>query len=684
MSELVDDLMEYGDLRYALRNLMQSGMRIPEGGYMQGLRDMLRQLREQRRERLERFNMDSIMDNIRERLDEILKLEKDHINQWMDDLDKEPPADAPEGTSPETPEGGDQAKQNFDSMLSDIFGDKEDGEQTDFSKDLMRQIAERNQGQLNQLPPDSAGQMKALEEYEFMSSKAQDKFLELLNEMKRAMTQTFFKDIEKMVNEMSDGDIERMKDMVRDLNEMLVKHIAGDDPGFEDFMQKYGDMFGDNPPKSIDDLLEMMRQQMAAAQSMMNSMSPEQREQLQSLLSDRLGDPELEAELRKLGKEMDFLNPEGQNYRFGGSEELDLDSAMNLMNEMHDLDELMSQVQQAQRDGNVDSVDADKLRDLLGDDTADSFDDLKKLLDTLEDAGYIRRKGDGDDAWELTPRGSRIIGQKALGEIYTRLKRQSLGNHATPEEGRFGERLEQTKPYEFGDPFHLHLPRTIRNALEREGPHSPPIKMAPEDFEIYRSELITQTATVMMVDLSWSMALRGAFQAAKKVSLALHNLVTSQYPKDSFYIIGFAAYARELKAHDLPYLQWDEYVLGTNMQHALLMAERLLAKHNVGTKQIIMISDGEPTAHIEDGQARFAYPPSPVTIHETLKAVKRCTQKGIAINTFMLDASYHLKSFVNQVAKINGGRVFYTSPEKLGEYILVDYVQHKRKRLARR
>ena len=227
------------------------------------------------------------------------------------------------------------------------------------------------------------------------------------------------------------------------------------------------------------------------------------------------------------------------------------------------------------------------------------------------------------------------------------------------------------------------MPRTLRNAIDRNGPGAP-IQLQQDDFEIYRSEMITSTATAMLVDLSWSMALRGSFQAAKKVALALHNLITSQYPKDSFYIIGFAAYAKELKAHDLPYLQWDEYVLGTNMQHALLLAEKLLAKHTGGTKQIIMISDGEPTAHLENGQAQFAYPATPETIRATFKAVKHCTTRGIAINTFMLDSNYYLKAFMDEIAKINGGRVFYTSPEKLGEYILVDYVQHKRKRLARR
>ena len=381
---------------------------------------------------------------------------------------------------------------------------------------------------------------------------------------------------------------------------------------------------------------------------------------------------------QRLAQAMSVHAPRSSRYRFGGREDIDLEAAMRLMREMRQLDELINQVQVAERTNDLERIDRDLLKELLDDDAAESLDDLKKLLDALEEAGYIRPNG---DKWELTPRGSRMIGQKALGEIYARLRRQSLGNHALPEEGRFGERLEQTKAYEFGDPFHLHMPRTIRKAIDRDGPRTP-VRLRHEDFEIYRSELITSTATVMLVDLSWSMALRGSFQAAKKVALALHNLITSRFPKDSFHVIGFAAYAKELKAHDLPFLQWDEYVLGTNMQHALLLAERLLDKHNAGTKQIIMISDGEPTAHLENGRARFAYPPTPETYRATLRAVKRCTQKSIAINTFMLDVDYHLKAFMDAIARINGGRVFFTSPDKLGEYILVDYVQRKRKKLA--
>ena len=590
--------MEYGDLKWAMRNLMSRGMPMPDGGYMQGLRDMQKQLRDKKRERLQQFDLSSVMQDIEKKLAEILAMEQSTINEWLDQDNQE------------------------------------------FANDVLQKIAERSQETLDDLPNDTAGKMKALETYEFLNPDAQRKYLELLNELRKAMAQTFFQNVENMVKDLSDGDIERMKDMVQAMNDMLVKKIAGEDPKFEDFMDKFGDMFGDNPPKTLNELLDQMRRQMAASQSLMNSLTSEQQQQLQALMSDRLGDPELESALRKLTQEMDFLDPQGSRYRFEGTEQVDLDAAMELMDELHQIDDLMAQVQAAERGGDPDHIDSELVESLLGDDAVESIDDLKKLLDALEEAGYVRPTG--DDKWEITPRGSRMIGQRALGEIYARLRRQSLGNHAIPEEGRFGERLEQTKAHEFGDPFHLHMPRTIRNAIDRDGPRTP-VHLRHEDFEINRSEQVTSTATAMLVDLSWSMALRGSFQSAKKVALALHNLITSQYPRDSFYIIGFAAYARELKAHDLPFLQWDEYLLGTNMQHALLLAERLLAKHDASTKQVIMISDGEPTAHLEKGQAQFAYPPTSATIRETYKAVKRCTQKGIAINTFMLDANQYLK-----------------------------------------
>ena len=645
LSALSEDLMEFGDLQQAMRYLMQRGMDTSDGSYIKGLRDLLSQLKAEKQQRLERFDLGGVMEDIKRQLEEILGMERDTINEW---------ANRKNGP--------------------------DDENQESFSNNLLGDIGEQNKEFIKNLPDDAAGKIKALQDYEFLNTDAQKQFLKLTEQLRKAMTQSFFKDVENMVNKMSDGDIKRMKNMVKDLNDMLVRKIAGEDPGFSEFMDKYGDMFGAPPPSNLNELLEQMRQQMAATQSLFNSMNPDQQQQLQDMMQGKFGDPELESGLAKLSKELDFLNPQGKQYNFQGDEEVDLLAAMELMKEMAELDQLEQQIQRAQYDGKTDNIDSDKLKELLGDEALENLDEMKKMLEILEEAGYVNKNG---NKWELTPRGTRSLGQKALVEIYSKLKKHSLGNHATPEEGRFGERLEESKPYEFGDPFHLNMSRTIRNALDREGTGSP-VQLKTEDFEIYRSELITQTATVLMVDLSWSMALRGSFQSAKKVAMALHHLISSAYPRDSLYVLGFSAYAKEIKTHDLPYLQYDDYLLGTNMEHALILAEKLLAKHQQGTRQIIMITDGEPTAHLESGRPVFAYPATPTTINKTLRAVQSCTTKNITINTFMLDKSYYLKAFVEQMTKINGGRIFYAEPQNLGEYILVDYVQNKKKKLTRR
>ena len=721
LEALSDDLMNFGDLQHALRNLMQRGMRAPDGMRTPGLRDLLHQLRQQRRQRLDQFDLGGVMEQIEQQLQEILDLERGTLDERLDEAggpSQPPPAGQPdqdgqpdaegspsaEGEQPaegepsaggEQPPGrpggsqsgqaggraGGQASRGAASQAQDGEGGGAPSDEEDFS-DMLRRIIERKQQALDELPEEPSGQVKELQNYEFMNPEAREKFQELLDQLKEAMTQSFFNDVSKMVDEMSEGDIERMKEMVRDLNDMLVQRMRGEQPDFDAFMDKYGDMFGDNPPQSLDQLIEQMQGQMQAMQSLIESLPGDQRQQLQSLLADKLGDPELEGELSQLAQNLEYLNPSADRapaYPFRGDEDLDLQVAMELMGEMQNIDELERQLERAQYDGELDGIDLDELRDLLGDEAKDAIDRLGELLEILEQAGYIRREG---DSWELTPRGTRMIGQKALAEIYSQLKRQGIGNHPIAEAGRHGERTEGTKEYEFGDPFHLHMGRTIMNAVEREGPQTP-VRLMPDDFEIYRSEVLTETATVVMVDLSWSMALRGSFQSAKKVALALHNLISTQYPRDQLYILGFSAYARELQIAELPYVRWDESVLGTNMHHALMLARRKLAKHTGGTRQIIMISDGEPTAHLERGRSQFSYPPSPTTIRETLKEVRRCTQEEITINTFMLDRNYYLKEFVNQLAKINGGRVFYTTPDKLGEYILVDYVQHKRKRFGR-
>ncbi|HMS58465.1 MAG TPA: hypothetical protein PKA49_06385 [Tepidiformaceae bacterium] len=717
LDNLTDDLMNFGDLQHALRNLMQRGMRSPQGDRMQGLRDLLQQLRQQRRQQLDRFNLSSAFDDIKKKLEEIVNMERSTIDRRLDEATGQRPQDGQPGDQQQGQQGDNQQGGQQQQGGQPQRGQQQGGQQgmqgrpqagqqgqpqqgqeggegqgqqgqqspgqqpgNEFAE-MLRNIANKKKDFLSQLPNDTSGQMRQLQNYEFMDPEAQAKFNELLESLKKAMMETFFKDMYNQIANMGPEELDRMKNMVKDLNQMLQDRMAGKEPNFDQFMQQYGDLFGDNPPQSLDELIEQMQHQMGQMQSLLDSLPGDMRQQLQDLLSDKIGDPGLQQSLNDLAQNLEYLYPMRElrnQYPFRGEEEIDLQSAMQLMNQMQSIDEVERQLERTQYGGDIEDIDAEKLEDLLGPEARETLDQLKQFLEILEEAGYIRKKGNG---YELTPRGTRKIGQRALGEIYAQLKKDSFGKHEVRDSGSGGERTDESKRYEFGDPFYLDIQKTIMNSMYREGPGLP-IRLKPDDFEVARTEIMTQTSTVIMLDLSWSMALRGSFQAAKKVALALNNLISSQYQRDSLYIIGFSAYARELKADQLPYVRWDESVLGTNMHHALMIAQNLLAKHTQGTRQIIMISDGEPTAHLEKGRSFFAYPPSPITIRETLKEVKRCTQKNITINTFMLDRNYYLKEFINQVARINKGRVFYTTPDKLGEYILVDYVQQKKKKLT--
>jgi len=659
LQSISDDLMNLGDLQHALRNLLQRGLRGP-GQRLPGLRELLQALRQRRRRVLDRYDLTSVLEDIRQRLDEIMRIERNTLRRRRE----EAIAQLGEGSEPPSAGGEDGAPESE--------SDRE------FAQ-MLKSIVERKQSLLNSLPTDVGGQVKGLQGYEFMDPEAQHKFQELMEMLKKAMTDTFFRELHKQLSGMSPEQMERLKQMVKDLNQMLSERMAGGEPGFEQFLQRYGDLFGRKPPRNLDELIVQMQHQISQMQSLLDSLPADMRQQLQDLLTDKIADPDLQAELSELVGNLELLYPMRDlrsRYPFRGDEELDISAAMRLMDYMQSLDELERQLERVQYGGDIDDVDAERLRQVLGEEAHESLQQLRRLREVLEEAGYIRRKG---RAWELTPRAIRKLGQKALAEVYAQVKAGRAGRHPVFETGPGGEQSGESKRYEFGDPFHLHLEKTVMNALYRGAPAALPLRLSRDDFEVYRTEQLAQTATVVMVDLSWSMALRGSFQAAKKVALALHNLISSQYTRDSLYIVGFSAYARELKPDELPYVRWDESVLGTNMHHAFILAQRLLAKHKVGSRQIIMISDGEPTAHLERGRSYFAYPPSPVTIRETLKEVKRCTDKGITINTFMLDHNYYLKEFVNEMSRLNKGRVFYTTPEGLGEYILVDYVAHKQK-----
>ena len=639
LEEITDDLLYHGDLHAALRRLMQQGFQDRNGEQLMGMRDLMERLRKRRRDHLERHDLGGVYEDIAEALREVVDLERAGLDELATDAR----------------ESGDERRQEITDQV----------------------VAERNL-QLDMLPPDLSGMVRDLQQYEFTSSEARERFDELMDQLRQELTQSYFN---QMAGAMADPDpaaMARMKDMLAELNDLLALKESGQDtqPAFEDFMQKYGDFFPEDP-QTLDELLELMAQRMAAMQSMLNSMTPEQRAQLQGLAEQLLEDMDLRWQMDQLGSHLQQLFPQmgwDRRYDFSGQDPLGFAEAAQLLNELGDLDQLEQMLRGASSPGALAEVDLDRARQLLGDDAARSLEQLTKLAQQLEDAGLINNT---EGRLELTPKGLRRIGRNALSDLFSKLARDKLGRHEIERTGIGHERTYDTKAYEFGDPFNLQIERTVRNAIRRTGGGTP-VRLTPEDFEVEQTEQTVRSSTVLMLDLSLSMPMRDNFLAAKKVAMALHSLISMQFPRDFLGIVGFSEVARAITPEQLPEVSWD-FVYGTNMQHAFLLSRQMLARQT-GTKQIIMITDGEPTAHFESGMAApfFSYPPVQATIDATLKEVARCTREGIRINTFMLDATPYLKTFVEKLTQMNRGRAFFTTPETLGDYVLVDFIEQKR------
>ena len=649
MDQLSSELLAHGDLMKALREMMRQGIQNRDGQQMPGLRDLMQQLRNQRQQQLEQYNMDSVIEDIEKRLEEILTTERQGIARRLEDAQRE--IQAAEG-----PERAEMESLNK----------------------LLEQRVLRNLEKLDNLPEGTGGTIRELMEYDFIDPDAQGMFQELLDMLRSQMAQNISQDMMQNLQSMSSEDMSAMQEMLRQLNQMLEERARGQQPDFDGFMQQFGPMFGPNPPQSLDELMEQLMQQMAQAQSLLESMSPEARQQMEDALNASL-DPGLRQQMGQLASWMEQLMPMEdlrRQYSFLGDDSLTMDQAMELMKHLQDSDEMARALQEAIRTGDIDNIDPDKLAELLGEEARRTWEQLQELLQALRDAGYIT----GDDTPELTPRAIRRIGQKALREVFFNLKKDRLGNHELTTRGTAGDNLTDTKPYEFGDAFQLDLQTTVKNAIVRAGPQVP-VKLSTDDFEVYRNENQTRAATVVLLDQSRSMGMFDSFQAAKKVAMALFALIHMQYPRDSLYIIGFSDYAREIKEEDLPKMVWNTWASGTNLHHALMLSRKLLSREKDGTRQILLITDGEPTAHLEGDKAYFSYPPAHKTILETMKEARRCTQEGIVINTFMLENSYQLMNFVDELTRINKGRAFYSSPDNLGEYVLVDYVSNRKKRV---
>ena len=671
LDALSDDLLAEGDLAEALRRLLQRG--FPPGRraaeHIAGLRELMERLAAKRREVLERYQVGDVLGDVRRELDEILDIERAGVERRL--------------ARPLAVRGKRGARSKDSRGL----------------EELARSIAERRRDALDALPDDPGGRIRALQDYDFLEPPARERFEALLEKLRRQVLDSYLKGLNEQLKGMTPEQLAANREMVRDLNRLLQERLNGGDPDASEFLARHGAFFPG--AQTLDDIIEQLAERMAAMQSLLASMSAEQRAELQSLMDSLLRDDRLRWDLAQLAATLDRLLPGGLGERldFRGSEPLSLEGALEHLAHLQALERLGAQLGGADDPAALADVDLDDVRRLLDAESAQDVAGLQKLARALEEAGYAERVG---RRIELTPRGSRRIGEKVLDRLFARLRRDAFGGHPRRSATGVGERTEGSKPWVFSDPFDLDLQRTLSNALVREenaraiaGREAPgdrpvpgvagraaPIRLSPEDFEIHRAEDQSRAATVLLVDMSRSMLLRGCFLAAKKVAIALDTLIRTRFPRDELHIVGFAYYAREIRPTALAALSWHGYEYGTNLQHGLALARRLLSRSHAANREVLIVTDGEPTAHFEDGHIEFSYPPTRRTIVETLKEVGRCTREGVTINTFMLERSRPLTEFVDRMTRLNRGRAFYADPEQLGEFVLVDYVSRRSTRVA--
>ena len=641
LDDMGDDVLSGSSPSEALRRLMRQGT---DG--LRGLDALRRRVRQRQRSARNRGRLDGTLEEVHRLLDEALAAER-----------------------------------------RELFPDPSDA-------------ARLAEAELDALPADPARAVRQLAEYPWRSDEARAKYDQIRDLLRREVLDSQFRGVKDALAGARPEDITRIRDMLADLNQMLDAHARGQHTPeqFAEFMARHGEFFPENP-ENIDELIDELARRAAAQQRMMDSLSPSQRQELADLMNAALADTGLASELSRLRDQLRTARPD---LRWGGREDvtgeqpLGMGDATSVLQELADLDELDAALDQDYPGASLDDVDPELVEEMLGRQAVDDLAALRRIERELARQGYLNRT---EGRTQLSPKAIRRIGLTALRRVFAALESSSRGDHDMPDAGAAGEPTGGSRPWLFGDEQPLDVVRTVRNAVLRASARGQvprtsargqalrstdrPLKLLPEDFEVIETERRTSAAVALLVDLSYSMALRGTWGPAKTTALALHSLVTTKYPQDAIQIIGFSNYARVLSSSDLAELSWD-MVQGTNLQHGLMLAQRHLAHHPDAEPVIMVVTDGEPTAHLaRDGAAEFAWPPLPETVALTLAEVDRCTRRGATVNVFMLDTEPALVQFVEELARRNGGRVFSPSPERLGEYVVQDYLRARRGRQAR-
>jgi uncharacterized protein with von Willebrand factor type A (vWA) domain len=631
VDEIGDSVLAGSGVREALRELLRRGT---EG--RRGLDELRRSVRERLRRARTAGRMDGTLEEVRELLDRALTAEK-----------------------------------------RELFPDPDDS-------------ARLAEDELDALPDDTAGAVRALKDYPWRSDEARQAYQQIQDLLRREVLDSSFASMKQALENATEADLQAVKDMVADLSQLIDAHNRGEDTDerFADFMDKHGQFFPDNP-ESIEELIDSLARRAAAQERMMAGLSPEQRAELSDLMAQTMADMGLASEMAHLQDALRQARPDlpwGQRGQVpDGEQGLGMGDATTAVAELADLEALSSQLSQGYAGASLADIDEELLERALGRPAVDDLAALRQMERELERQGYLNRS---DGRLELSPKAVRRLGATALRRVFAKLDATGRGDHDVADAGAAGELTGSSREWRFGDEQPLDVVRTVKNAVLRtagvpraEGQKA--VRIAVEDFEVVETERRTGAAVALLVDLSYSMALRGTWGAAKSTAMALHSLVTTRFPQDEIQIIGFSSVAQVLRPETLAELSVDT-LQGTNLQHGLMLARRFLARHRDAEPVVLVVTDGEPTAHLEDdGTPFFCWPPMPETIARTVAEVERVARTGATVNVFALDPDPGLLHFVHDITERAGGRVFQPDPERLGEYVVADYLRTRRGRRAR-
>ena len=618
-----EDVMAGYSPERAMREFLRRGERDQAG-----LDELARRVAERRRDLTQRHNLDGTLQEVRELLDHALLEERKQLarDAMMDDADR-----------------------------------------------AFREM------QLENLPPSTAAAVSELASYDWQSREARADYEKIKDLLGRELLDQRFAGMKQALENATDADRAAVNEMLGDLNELLEKHARGEDTqeDFEEFMGKHGDFFPEQP-QNIDELLDSLAQRSAAAQRMLNSMSPEQRQELMELSQQAFGSPELMEQLARMDANLQALRPGedwGGSERFEGQEGLGLGDGTGVLQDLADLDELGEQLSQSYGGARMDDVDLDKLARQLGDQAAVDARTLQRLEQALRDSGYLKRSTDGQ--YRLSPKAMRQLGKALLRDVADRMSGRQ-GQRELQRAGAAGDLSGATRSWAFGDTEPWHVPRTMLNGvLRRAGDRHGPI-LSIDDVEVQETEARTQAAVALLVDTSFSMAMDGRWVPMKRTALALHTLIRSRFRGDHLQLIGFGRHAEVMEIEQLTALdaRWDK---GTNLHHALLLANRHFRKHPNAQPVLLIVTDGEPTSHLEpDGQVYFSYPPHPLTVAYAVRELDAAGRLGAQTTFFRLGDDPGLARFIDQMARRVDGREVAPELDDLGAAVVGSYLGSRR------